>query len=113
MMGKSVNGHAPAMAAYKVKQRHRHRNRRDQPAGPAEQAIDHALLGLDVGLRLLQLRLRNGRRSRLGPAGVLGHVAACCPLWSFRHASPAAVLLSAAWAAARRAIGTRNGEHET
>jgi hypothetical protein len=61
-----------------VKQRHRDRDRRDQPAGPAEQAIDHTLLGLDVGLRLLQLRLGNGRRSRLGPACVLGHVAACC-----------------------------------
>ncbi len=29
------------------------------------------------------------------------------------QASPAAFLPSAAWAAASRAIGTRNGEHET
>src|SRR6516225_5906144 len=113
MMGKSVNGHAPAMAAYKVKQRHRDRDRRDQPAGPADQAIDHALLGLDVGLCLLQLLLGNGLRSCPAPAAVFGHVAACCALRSLRHASPVATLPSAACAAARRAMGTRNGEHET
>ena len=54
---------------------------------------------------------RNGRRSGLR-SGVLGHVAACC-LAARRHASPAAALPSAACAAARRAIGTRKGEHET
>src|SRR6201984_711800 len=45
--------------------------------------------------------------------GLAGRPAAFCPLRSFRHASPVAVLPSAAWAAARRAMGTRNGEHET
>ena len=97
----------------KVKQRHRDRDRRDQSAGPADQAIDHALLSLDVGLRLLQLLLGNGRRSCPAPAAVFGHIAACCALHSRRHASPAGALPSAACAAARRAMGTRNGEHET
>src|SRR5213080_3062870 len=35
-----------------------------------------------------------------------------CPPYA-GYASPAAPLPSAAWAAARRAMGTRNGEHET
>jgi hypothetical protein len=35
-----------------------------------------------------------------------------CPLYA-GYASPAGPLPSAAWAAARRAMGTRNGEHET
>jgi hypothetical protein len=66
-----------------------------------------------IGLRLLQLLLGNGRRSRLGPDCVLGHVAAFCALRSLPHASPIVALPSAACAAARRAMGTRKGEHET
>ena len=66
-----------------VEQRHRHRHRRDQRAGPADEPVDHALLGLDEGLRLAQLLCGNGRRSRHGLArgvpGILGHVPSASP----------------------------------
>jgi hypothetical protein len=58
-----------------VKQRHRDRDRRDQPAGPADQAIDHALLGLDIGLRFLQLLSGNGGLGCLARLRRLRHVA--------------------------------------
>ena len=62
-----------------VEQRHRHRDRGHQRAGPTGEPVDHALLGLDEGLSLPQLRLGNsGRRSRHGRfrglPRVLGHV---------------------------------------
>ena len=64
-----------------VKQRHRHRDRGDQRAGPADEAIDHAVLGLDIGLGFAQSVFRNGRDGWLSLGHVLGHVAPCPRLW--------------------------------
>ena len=64
-----------------VKQRHRHRDRRDQRAGPADEAIDHAVLGLDIGLGLAQPVFRNALGGWLSLGHVLGHVPPCPRLW--------------------------------
>ena len=56
-----------------MEQRHRHRDRGHGGAGPAGEAVDHALLGLDIGLGLPQLRFGHRGLGTRGLGRSLGH----------------------------------------
>ncbi len=57
-----------------MKQRHRHSDDRHADAREAREAVDHPLLGPDIGFRLAQLFLRNRGRIARGPRRFLRHL---------------------------------------